>query len=260
MNRKNVLWAFAGALTVCLAGCNFFNLFHVKAGPEKDREHIEREKQTADAGVDVTRDIAQNGVEPGGRNAIVANALATDLSRSLGTPQQKIDYMNDAEVKFLRGENQRKDTEYKAKQKAFEDKIASLTSTAVDMTVGGGIGGTLLVGALGWFWRNKRKISAAKDEIEQFAKAQVVGTSQLKATYDQARLEIMQIAKTDPAKALEAALNMLHRDAINPILRNGAEAVGGSKSLESMLTHFKDGIEQNLLNRPLLDPKIMIHG
>lgn len=253
MNKKNVLWASAGALTVCLAGCNFFNLFHAGIGPEKDKEHSERDKQTADAGVDVTRDIAMNGVEAGGRNAVVANALATDLSRSLGTPQQKIDYMNDAEVKFLRGENQRKDTEYKAKQKKFEDTIAGMQDFAANMTIGGGVGGTLLMGALAWLWRSRNK-------FKQFATAQVVGTSQLKATYDQARLEIMQIAKTDPAKALEAALNLLHRDAINPILRNGVEAVGGSSGLEGMLTSLKDGIEQNLLNRPLLDPKVMIHG
>lgn len=249
--KKEIAFLFFACIS--LPGCNFFNLFHGGMGPEKDLEHVEREKQTADAMVDVTRDMAQNGVEPNGRNAIVANGLSTDLSRSLGAPQQKIDYQNDQEVRFLRGENQRKTQEFQIKQKQFEDKIASMANFATNMTVGGGIGGTLLVGALGFLWRNRNK-------MRTFAQAQVVGTSQLKATYDHARVQLTELHKTNPEAAFEGAMALLHRDAINPILRNGAEAVGGSTGLESMLTSLKDGIEQGLLNRPLIASEVLIHN
>lgn len=253
MNKKKVLWAAAGALLVCLGGCNFFNLFHAGAGPEKDLEHLEREKQTADAMVDVTQDIVQNGVEPSGRNAVVASGLSTDLSRSLGAPQQKINYQDDGQVKFLRGEIGRKDQEYKAKQKKFEDTIAAMAATATNMTLGTGVGGTILLTALGFLWRNRNK-------MRTFAQSQVVGTSQLKATYDHARVQLTELAKTDKDAALTAALALLHRDTINPILRNGAEAVGGSTGLEAMLTSLKDGIEQGLLNRPLIAADVLIHN
>lgn len=268
MNRKNVLWAIAGALVVCLGGCNFFGLFHAGVGPEKDQEHIERERQSADALVDTTQDIAQNGVEPQGRNAIVAEGLSVDLSRSLGTPQQKIDYQNDAAVRFLRAESARKSSEFEAKKKQFDETVAGLKNQAANLMLGGGAAGTIGLTILGFLWKNRKSIIQAKndlmqekEEVTQFAKGGVVGTSQLKATFDHGVLEIKQIAKTSgPEAALAAALKLLDRNTINSILRNGAEAVGGSTGLEGMLTSFKDDIEQNLLNRPLIDPKILIHG
>jgi len=265
--KRQALWYMAGILTVVGAGCNIFGLAHMGLGPEKDKEHIETERQLGDAGVDVTRDIVQNGVEPGGRNAVVANTLATDLSRSLGSPMKKVDYQNDAEVRMVRGENQRLTSEYKAKEKNYEEKIASMANTAMTMTLGGGGAATIGLGLLTWLWRNRKQVIQAKneimvqkEEIEQFAKGGVVGMSQVKAYFEQARIEIRKIAETDPKKALEAAFAVMDRETINPILRTGSEAVGGSKNLDAMLTKFKDSIDQPLLNRTLIDPKVVIHG
>lgn len=255
-------------MLLLLPSCNSpFNLFHGGFGPEKDPEHVERERQTADALNDTTRDIAQNGVEANGRNSLVANSLANDLTRSLGAPQQKIDYQNDGEVKYLRGESQRKTAEFQAKEKKFQDTIENMAAYATNMTVGGGVGGTLLLAALGFLWRNRKQVIKAKDElmqekeqVTQFAKGGVVGSSQVKATFEHGIVAIKEIAKTDKDAALNAAYKLMSRDTINLILRNGSEAVGGSTNLEETLTSFKDDIEQNLLNRPLYDPKVLIHS
>lgn len=260
MKKKIGLFSLIAIFAIGLPGCNFFDLFHAGMGPEKDLEHLEREKQAADAMVDVTQDIAQNGVEPSGRNAIVASGLSVDLSRSLGQPRQKINYQNDSEVSFLHRESERKDREFRAKQKQYDETIVGLQNKAAGLMFGGGTVLTIGATVLGFLWRNRGKIIQEKNATEQFARGQVVGTSQLKATFDHARIQITELAKTDKDAAIRAALALLHRDSINPILRNGAEAVGGSTGLEATLTRLKDGIEQGLLNRPLIASEVLIHN
>lgn len=233
-----------------LAGCSFH------FGPEKDADHTETEKQQGALLKQGATKIRAMGTTPESADAVKVDDLADTLSRSLGAPMTQVDFENNAQVASVNAKLAAKTKEFEEKEAAYKSRIAAIDATLGTCETWLGIGATAvpILGGIALLFARGRAA------YKQFAQAQVVGTSQLKATFDHARVQITEMAKTDKDAALQAALALLNRDAINPILRNGAEAVGGSTGLEAMLTTLKDGIEQGLLNRPLIDSKVLIHN
>lgn len=233
-----------------LASCSFH------FGPEKDAEHSEVERQQGALVKQGAAKIRAHGALPESTDAVKVDALAATLAQSLGAPAAPVDFENNAQVAAVNAELDRKSKEFAEKEAAYQKRIAAIDNTLGTAEAWLGIGGTVItgLGIAAAFLAKGRAV------FKTFAQAQVVGTSQLKATYDHARVQLTELAKTDKDAALQGALDLLHRDAINPILKNGAEAVGGSTGLETMLSTLKDGIEQGLLNRPLIAADILIHN
>lgn len=233
-----------------LASCSFH------WGPEKDVDHTEAEKQQGALLKQGGAKIRAQGALAESPDAVKVDELASTLSQSLGAPMTQVDFENNAQVASVNAKLAAKTKEFEEKEAAYKARIAAIDSTLGMAETWLGIGATAIpiLGGIALL------LARGRAAYKQFAQAQVVGTSQLKATFDHARVQITDMAKTDKDAALQAALSLLNRDAINPILRNGAEAVGGSTGLEAMLTTLKDGIEQGLLNRPLIDSKVLIHN
>lgn len=231
-------------LTSCYS-VKFFN-------PEEE----ETQKKAAKGAEDFGNKFVQQGTLPQSRDSKANQSLTSGLSRSLGNPKSPIDIESDAQVGSVTADLDR----YKKEAENTKSLLWGLGSVAL----------TLLLGGSGYALKLRNAIGQAKDvyeEVKQKAddtytqfKGQIVGTSQLKATIEHGRLEIMDVAKTDVNKALQMALKLTERDTINFLLKNGAEAVGGSKNLDTHLMNAKDDIEQNLLNRPLIDPRILMNS
>lgn len=233
--------AFLFSCCLFLSGCYTVRIVNT--------ENEENQKRAAKGVKDFSDKFTEQGTLPQSRDAKANGTLASSLSNSLGPPQVPIDINNDAQIASVK-------TELDTYKKNWDNTVSILWGL-------GSLALTLLVGGGSWITKLKGALGAAKGEAEEMwtqYKGQLVGTSQLKATYEHAKLVIMDMAKIDVNKALQMALNLIDRDNTNYLLKNGAEAAGGSSKLESYLTEAKDEIEQGLLNRPLIDPKILMNG